>query len=136
MPGAPSPCEVGGRFSPETVDFVQRLARARVRSVPPCVHGAAVSAAFAGARPPSWLRARAGRTLPASWPCPPARPQVSMGRRPWSVMCFLTAGSRLPGAAASGEGCPPASEELASVKTAAETSRARRRPLKSPLKTR
>ena len=38
--------EVGGRFSPETVDFVQRLARARARSVPPRVRGA-VLAAFA-----------------------------------------------------------------------------------------
>ena len=89
---------------------------------------------LSGAGPPSWPRARAGRALPASWPCPPTRPQVSMGRRPCSVTCLLTAGSRLPRAAASGEGCPLAREELASVKTAAKTSRSRRRPLKSSLK--
>ena len=50
------------------------------------------------------------------------------------MTCLLTAGSPLPRAAASGEGCPPAREELAPVKTAAKTSGARRRPLKSPLK--
>ena len=108
--------------------------RGRVREVCRLVCAAPCRLPLPGAGPPSWPRARAGCTLPAPWPCPPTRPQVSMGRRPWSVTCLLTAGSRLPGAAASGEGCPPAREELASVKTAAKTSRARRRPLKSALK--
>ena len=56
--------EVGGRFSPETVDFVQRLARARARSVPPRVRGA-VSAAFAR-RWSSFLAAGASRAYAAS----------------------------------------------------------------------
>ena len=55
--------EVGGRFSPETVDFVQRLARARARSVPPRVRGA-VSAAFAR-RWSSFLAAGGLWALPA-----------------------------------------------------------------------
>ena len=80
-----------------------------------------------------FLAASASRA--SAWPCPPTRPQVSMGRRPWSVMCLLTAGSCLSGAAASGKGCSPAREELASVKTAAATSRARRPPWK-PLRRR
>ena len=73
--------------------------RGRVREVCRLVCAAPCRLPLPGAGPPSWPRARAGRTLPASWPCPPIRPQVSMGRRPWSVTCLLTAGSRLPRAA-------------------------------------
>ena len=39
--------EVGGRFSPETADFAQRLARARARSVSPRARVAPFLAAFA-----------------------------------------------------------------------------------------
>ena len=107
--------------------------RGNVREVCRLVCAALCRLPLPGAGPPSWPRARAGRTLPASWPRPPTRPQVSMGRRPWSVTCLLTAGNRLARVGASGEG-RPAREELTSVNTAAKTSRARRRPLKSPLK--
>ena len=66
--------EVGGRFSPETVDFVQRLVRARARSVPSRARGA-VSAAFAR-RWSSFLASGASRAC-----CRPLGLARPLGRR-------------------------------------------------------
>ena len=82
--------EVGGRFSPETVDFVQRLARARAKSVPPRVRGA-VSAAFARCWS-SFLAAGASRAYAASLLALPAHSAASVDEPPPLVSDVLADG--------------------------------------------
>ena len=82
--------EVGGRFSPKTVDFVQRLARARARSVPPRVRGA-VSAAFAR-RWSSFLAAGASRAYAASLLALPAHSAAGVDGPPPLVSDVLADG--------------------------------------------
>ena len=82
--------EVGGRFSPETVHFVQRLARARARSVPPRVRGA-VSAAFAR-RWSSFLVAGASRAYAASLLALPAHSAAGVDGPPPLVSDVLADG--------------------------------------------
>ena len=81
--------EVGG-FSPETGDFVQRLARARARSVPPRVRGA-VSAAFAR-RWSSFLAAGASRAYAASLLALPAHSAAGVHGPPPLVIDVLADG--------------------------------------------